>query len=334
MKKKLVSLLLSLCLLFTIAPTALAASDDAAANAENTKIDVKVEKLLPGYYLGAVWYGDELLCLFDYTVGSDGTLQTTVDVGRVIPDGEKVTVGISSENTGGTPIDPIVCTVNNPSKPPSSDDPTPPPPAGHVYTISISSGRGGTVSAPAQGTAGDSISVAVTPDRGYALGSVVVRDAAGNTIQLSLTNGQYKFTMPNSNVTIYASFVSTAPNTPPASSTATPKPVVSTPGSSSQSSLAVGVFSSGTASIGGLNYSVEFVLSANAAGGTGGYSYQFDVTQNGKLTKTTGWTDTSVFSGNLSGSGTCVVEITVKDSSGSTTSTTVDLLKTNGILRT
>lgn len=332
MKKKLVSLLLSLCLLFTLVPTAFA--DDAVASAENTKIDVKVEKLPSGYYLGAVWHGDELLCLFDDTVGSDGILQTTVDVGKVIPDGEKVTVGISSENAGGKTIDPIVYTIGNPSKPPSGDDPSTPPSAGHVYKISISNGKGGTVSAPAQGTAGDSISVTVTPDRGYALESIVAKDAAGNTIRLTWTNGQYKFTMPNSNVTIYASFGSTDQNTAPAVNTATPKPVVSTPGSSAQSSLSVGVFSSGTASIGGLKYSVEFILSANAAGGTGGYSYQFEVTQNGKLTKTTGWTDTNVFSGNLSGSGTCVVEITVKDSSGNTASTTVDLLKTNGILRT
>lgn len=93
--------------------------------------------------------------------------------------------------------------------------------------------------------------------------------------------------------------------------------------------LSIGTSISKSASIVGSMYSIRFSLSANATGGAGDYSYKFEVLQNDEVTESTGWTSNNTISGTLSGNGTCVVEITVKDSEGETESTTVDLLKSS-----
>lgn len=77
-----------------------------------------------------------------------------------------------------------------------------------VYTINIDSNiTGGTIAAsPATATIGDEITLTVTPNEGYNLKTLTVKDAAGN--EISVTNG--KFTMPAGNVTVSAEFAKTA----------------------------------------------------------------------------------------------------------------------------
>lgn len=92
MKKRILSLLciLILCLGLTISAFAL----------EGSTITIVQENLSPGYYLCAIWDGEELLRMFDYTVGADGKLHTTIPVGKVLDEDQTVKVGISSANTG------------------------------------------------------------------------------------------------------------------------------------------------------------------------------------------------------------------------------------------
>lgn len=91
MKKRILSLLctLILCLGLTI----------SAFASESSTITIVQENLSPGYYLCAIWDGEELLRMFDYTVGADGKLHTTIPVGKALDKDQTVKVGISSSNT-------------------------------------------------------------------------------------------------------------------------------------------------------------------------------------------------------------------------------------------
>lgn len=110
----------------------------------------------------------------------------------------------------------------------------------------------------------------------------------------------------------------------------TPDPIiVPDPEPQKPEPLSIGTSISKSSSIVGSMYSIRFSLSANVTGGSGEYSYKFEVLQNGESTESTGWTSNNGISGNLSGNGTCVVEITVKDSDGETASKTVDLLESS-----
>jgi len=114
MKRKRTALLLSLSLCLALTVPAYAASGEVA---DTSTITVSAE-LKPGYYLCAVWHGDTLLRLFDYTAGNDGKLEATVEIGIKLNAGEEVTVGISNANTNAPdaePIPPVVCKADNTS---------------------------------------------------------------------------------------------------------------------------------------------------------------------------------------------------------------------------
>ncbi len=82
------------------------------------------------------------------------------------------------------------------------------------------------------------------------------------------------------------------------------------------------------ASIAGNSYSMEFSLSAAASGGSGDYEYFFEVIQNGEVTNASDdWGVENAIRSRISGVGSCEVRITVRDSSGKTASTVVDLLE-------
>lgn len=82
------------------------------------------------------------------------------------------------------------------------------------------------------------------------------------------------------------------------------------------------------ASIAGNSYSMEFSLSAAASGGSGDYEYFFEVIQNGEVTNASDdWGVENAIRTRISGVGSCEVRITVRDSSGKTASTVVDLLE-------
>ena len=74
---------------------------------------------------------------------------------------------------------------------------------GTQYNITVNQPEHGTISAPAQAYASATVTLSATPETGYCLSSWNVRDASNHSI--TVTNNQ--FTMPESNVTVTATFV-------------------------------------------------------------------------------------------------------------------------------
>ena len=61
---------------------------------------------------------------------------------------------------------------------------------------------------PKNASKGDRVTITVTPDKGYELDKLTVKDASGNKLKLTdKGNGKYTFTMPGSKVTVSAEFV-------------------------------------------------------------------------------------------------------------------------------
>ena len=77
------------------------------------------------------------------------------------------------------------------------------------YAVSAPSTKNGDVTvSPKNASKGDRVTITVTPDKGYELDSLTVRDASGNKLKLTdKGNGKYTFTMPGSKVTVSAEFV-------------------------------------------------------------------------------------------------------------------------------
>ncbi len=75
--------------------------------------------------------------------------------------------------------------------------------------ITVTQPANGTIRVnPSNGSAGTLITVTATPDKGYELDTIAVKDANGNTVKLTdKGNGKYTFTMPGSKVTVSAEFV-------------------------------------------------------------------------------------------------------------------------------
>ena len=88
-------------------------------------------------------------------------------------------------------------------------------PAVPSNSVSAPSVPNGTVIvSPANAAKGVTVTVTTKPNEGYELGSLTVTDANGNQLPLTdLGNGKYSFTMPNSKVSVEASFVKTAVST-------------------------------------------------------------------------------------------------------------------------
>ena len=79
-----------------------------------------------------------------------------------------------------------------------------------IYTITTKTDGNGKVTASASEARGDeNITFTVTPNKGYVLDYIAVTDDNGNTIIFD----DYKFTMPNADVTIEAKFVAENPDT-------------------------------------------------------------------------------------------------------------------------
>ena len=77
------------------------------------------------------------------------------------------------------------------------------------YAVSAPSAKNGDVTvSPKNASKGDRVTITVTPDKGYELDSLTVKDASGNKLKLTdKGNGKYTFTMPGSKVTVSAEFV-------------------------------------------------------------------------------------------------------------------------------
>lgn len=77
------------------------------------------------------------------------------------------------------------------------------------YNVACPAATGGTVSAsPARQIAGGEVALTVTPDEGYSLSSLVVKDASNQTVTVTSN----KFSMPASDVTVTATFAKNSYN--------------------------------------------------------------------------------------------------------------------------
>ena len=81
--------------------------------------------------------------------------------------------------------------------------------SGSSYAVSAPSAKNGDVTvSPKNASKGDRVTITVTPDKGYELDSLTVKDASGNKLKLTdKGNGKYTFTMPGSKVTVSTEFV-------------------------------------------------------------------------------------------------------------------------------
>ena len=77
------------------------------------------------------------------------------------------------------------------------------------YTVTVNSTENGTVTAsPNSANKGDKVTLTVAPAVGYELGTLTAKDAKGNTVALTkVSDTEYTFVMPDSNVTVSATFV-------------------------------------------------------------------------------------------------------------------------------
>ena len=77
------------------------------------------------------------------------------------------------------------------------------------YSISVDADKHGTVTvSPKRADKGDEVTITVKPNEGYELGTLTVTDKNGKTVKVtSKGNDKYTFTMPDSKVTVEATFV-------------------------------------------------------------------------------------------------------------------------------
>ena len=76
-----------------------------------------------------------------------------------------------------------------------------------TYSITVAESENGSVTASRRSaSSGQTVTLTVTPDEGYALSSLTVTDAKGNAVAVTETGGAYSFRMPASKVTVTAAF--------------------------------------------------------------------------------------------------------------------------------
>ena len=81
-----------------------------------------------------------------------------------------------------------------------------------TYPITVKSAKNGDVTASHKSAAkGTTITLTVDPDKGYVLDTLTVLDGKDKEIKLTEKNGKYTFTMPDSKVTVEATFKASAP---------------------------------------------------------------------------------------------------------------------------
>ncbi len=81
-----------------------------------------------------------------------------------------------------------------------------------TYPITVKSAKNGDVTASHKSAAkGTTITLTVDPDKGYLLDTLTVLDGNDKELKLTEKNGKYTFTMPDSKVTVAATFKASAP---------------------------------------------------------------------------------------------------------------------------
>ena len=77
-----------------------------------------------------------------------------------------------------------------------------------TYSVTVGKTDNGSVSvSPKSASKGDTVTITVTPDKGYVLETLTVLDKNDKEIKLTEKNGKYTFTMPASKVTVKATFM-------------------------------------------------------------------------------------------------------------------------------
>lgn len=80
--------------------------------------------------------------------------------------------------------------------------------AAPTYTVSADKSENGTVSiSPKSATKGDTVTIMVTPNKGYVLETLTVLDKDGDKVKLTEKNGKYTFTMPAGKVEVKVTFM-------------------------------------------------------------------------------------------------------------------------------
>lgn len=82
-------------------------------------------------------------------------------------------------------------------------------PSAPRYDVAVADGANGSVTvSPKNASKGSTVTVTVTPDKGYALEKLAVTDKNGSALNLTdKGGGQYTFTMPSGSVTVAATFM-------------------------------------------------------------------------------------------------------------------------------
>ena len=131
---------------------------------------------------------------------------TTADVNITATSGLKFESEPAIDETAKT----ITYTViSDGSLPPTEDEGGSSGSGSTTYAVSVETATNGTVSvSPRNASKGATVTITVTPNEGYVLGTLTATDANGDTISLSNEgDGKYTFTMPASRVTVSATFV-------------------------------------------------------------------------------------------------------------------------------
>lgn len=147
------------------------------------------------------------------TPNEDGTLD--VPPGSIVKDKDGKESTVSSQggklDSKGNYTDNTKPTPSPPSTPSGSGSSTP-----STYPPTVSkTGNGKVSTSPASPRHGDTVTVTPTPDEGYEVGGVVVKDRNGNVLEVKDNgDGTFSFTQPTGKVTIDVTFVPKEGGTP------------------------------------------------------------------------------------------------------------------------
>ena len=111
---------------------------------------------------------------------------------------ERLEVKDASNNSVAVTVTGTTATFTMPSS-----DATVTPSWNKLYDVTIAKVTGGNVTSDiANSIAGETVTLTITPDDGFGLGSLEVKDASNNSVAIEISGNKATFTMPSSNVTV------------------------------------------------------------------------------------------------------------------------------------
>lgn len=157
MNRRWISCVIALFLCLSMGTTALAKMDfscSATAKVGENTVTIRLKGAEPGYCMGAVWDGEELLCLFDGETDGDGNWTVQVELDRTIQPEASLRVGVSSRNGEGAAWS-FPVSLEPESAPDSRPGSSGGSSSGGGSSAGSSAGSGGGGSAVTQSTFGD-----------------------------------------------------------------------------------------------------------------------------------------------------------------------------------